>query len=48
MKFYVFGRADVRSAAELADVKRAVRAELDRIKALIEADARARAEEQVA
>jgi phosphoglucomutase len=48
MKFYVFGRADVRSAAELADVKRAVRAELDRIKALIEADARARAEGSVA
>jgi hypothetical protein len=38
----------VRSAAELADVKRAVRAELDRIKALIEADARARAEGSVA
>jgi phosphoglucomutase len=46
MKFYVFGRAHVRSATELADVKRAVRSELDRIKALIEADARARAEEK--
>jgi len=44
MKFYVFGRAEVRSASELPDVKRAVRAELDRIKALIEADARSRAE----
>jgi len=44
MKFYVFGRAEVRSASELPDAKRAVRAELDRIKALIEADARSRAE----
>ena len=46
MKFYVFGRAEVRAAADLPDVKRAVRSELDRIKALIEADARARADEK--
>lgn len=44
MKFYIFARADVRDAAELPAVKAAVKAELDRVKALIEADAKARAE----
>ncbi len=44
MKFYVFGKADVGSRADLPAVKTAVKAELDRIRALIEADAKARAE----
>lgn len=44
MKFYLFGKADVKSATDLPKVKQAVRAELDRVKALIEADAKARAE----
>ena len=44
MKFYVFANAKVGSAAELAIVKTQVKAELDRIKALIEADAQKRAE----
>ncbi len=44
MKFYVFASAPVKSAAELAGVKVAVKAELDRVKALIEADAKRRAE----
>ena len=44
MKFYIFARADVASAAELPAAKAAVKAELERLKALIEADARARAE----
>ncbi|MBE7536915.1 MAG: phospho-sugar mutase [Opitutaceae bacterium] len=43
MKFYVFGRADVKGAGDLPKVKAAVRAELDRIRALIESDAKARA-----
>ena len=44
IKFYVFASAEVKSAAELPGVKHAVKAELDRVKALIEADAKARAE----
>jgi phosphoglucomutase len=44
MKFYVFASAPVKNAAELATVKAQVKAELDRVKALIEADAQKRAE----
>jgi transcriptional antiterminator NusG len=44
MKFYVFGQATVSSADALPATKVAVKAELDRIKALIEADAQRRAE----
>jgi phosphoglucomutase len=44
MKFYIFARAKVAAAAELPAVKAGVKAELERLKALIEADARARAE----
>jgi phosphoglucomutase len=44
MKFYVFGQATVASAEALPATKVAVKAELDRIKALIEADAQRRAE----
>jgi phosphoglucomutase len=44
MKFYVFARSAVKDAADLPAVKAAVKAELDRVKALIEADAKARAE----
>jgi len=44
MKFYIFGHADVKNAEELPAVKAKVKVELDRIKALIEADAKARAE----
>jgi len=43
MKFYLFAGRPVAAAAELPKVKTAVRAELDRIKGLIEADARQRA-----
>ncbi|MDD2763916.1 MAG: phospho-sugar mutase [Opitutaceae bacterium] len=44
MKFYLFAQAKVASAAELPAVKQQVKAELDRLKALIEADAKSRAE----
>jgi phosphoglucomutase len=44
MKFYVFASAPVKTAAELATVKTQVKAELDRVKALIESDAQKRAE----
>ena len=44
MKFYVFAKATVKAAGELPAVKAAVKAELDRVKALIEADAQRRAE----
>ncbi|HEY0946652.1 MAG TPA: phospho-sugar mutase [Opitutaceae bacterium] len=44
MKFYVFASAKVGGAAELAKVKGDVKAELERVKSLIEADAKARAE----
>lgn len=44
MKFYIFAKADVSDAKELPAVKAQVKAELDRVKALIEADAKARAE----
>ncbi len=44
MKFYLFARQEVASAAELPGVKAAVGSELDRLKGAIEADAKARAE----
>jgi phosphoglucomutase len=44
MKFYLFASDAVGDASALPAVKAAVRAELGRLKALIEADARARAE----
>jgi phosphoglucomutase len=44
MKFYLFGREPVADAAALPRVKAELKAELDRLKALIEADARRRAE----
>jgi phosphoglucomutase len=44
MKFYLFASDRASDEASLAGVKKAVRAELDGLKALIDADARARAE----
>jgi phosphoglucomutase len=44
MKFYLFAQEAVKSSAELPGVKAKVKAELERLKALIEADARERAE----
>ncbi|MBC8010547.1 MAG: phospho-sugar mutase, partial [Burkholderiales bacterium] len=44
MKFYVFAKAAVKDASALPAVKAAVKTELDRVKALIEADAQGRAE----
>jgi hypothetical protein len=44
MKFYLFASDQVAQASELPGVKASVRAELGRLKVLIEADARARAE----
>ncbi len=44
MKFYIFAKQAVAHAAELPAVKQGVKAELERIKSLIEADAKARAE----
>jgi len=44
MKFYVFAQAPVAEGADLDEVKKAVAAELDRVKSVIEADAKARAE----
>lgn len=44
MKFYVFARSKVAGAPDLPAVKIHVKAELERLKALIEADAKARAE----
>ncbi len=44
MKFYLFASDKAAEAAALPAVKATVRGELDRLKALIEADARARAE----
>jgi phosphoglucomutase len=44
MKFYIFARSAVAGAAELPGVKEKVKAELERMKAFIEADAKARAE----
>jgi phosphoglucomutase len=44
MKFYLFASDKVRDLSELPAVKERVRAELSRLKALIEADARRRAE----
>ena len=45
MKFYLFASAKVASAAELGAVKVKAEAELDRIKAMVAADAKARAED---
>jgi phosphoglucomutase len=44
MKFYLFANEKVANAAELPAVKVRVRATLDRLNKLIEADAKARAE----
>ena len=44
MKFYLFASEKAGTAAGLAAVKTGVKSELDRLKALIEADAKARAE----
>jgi phosphoglucomutase len=44
MKFYIFAQAKVAGAAELPAVKAQVKDELARLKTLIEADAKARAE----
>ena len=44
MKFYLFANEQVASAADLPAVKTRVRATLDRLSKLIEADAKARAE----
>lgn len=44
MKFYLFAHAKVASAAELKTVKAQVQTDLDRVRALIEADAKKRAE----
>jgi phosphoglucomutase len=44
MKFYLFASDQVAGAADLPAAKARVRSELDRLKKLIEADARARAE----
>ena len=44
MKFYLFAHAKAASAAELKTVKAQVKTELDRVSALIEADAKKRAE----
>jgi len=44
IKFYVFANARVGSAADLPAVKEQVKAELDRVRSLIEADAKTRAE----
>lgn len=45
MKFYVFAKATVPNASELPSVKATVQAELDQLCALIETDARQRAED---
>jgi phosphoglucomutase len=44
MKFYLFAHAKVANAAELKTVKTQVKTELDRVRGLIEADAKKRAE----
>jgi phosphoglucomutase len=44
MKFYIFARSPVAVAAELPAVKAKVKEELERVKSLIEADAKTRAE----
>jgi phosphoglucomutase len=44
MKFYLFASAKTANAGELKTVKAQVKAELDRVRALIEADAKKRAE----
>ncbi len=44
MKFYLFAHAKVSDAASLKTVKTQVKAELDRVRSLIEADAKKRAE----
>jgi phosphoglucomutase len=44
MKFYLFAQSKVANASELKAVKAQVKAELDRVRSLIEADAKKRAE----
>ena len=44
IKFYVFGQEPIKGAADLAGAKAKTKATLDKLKALIEADARQRAE----
>ena len=44
MKFYLFAQGKAGNAAELAAIKASVKAELERVKAVIEADAKQRAE----
>ena len=44
MKFYLFARQAVPSPADLPGVKASVKAELERLKRLIEEDAKVRAE----
>jgi phosphoglucomutase len=44
MKFYLFAQAKANALESLPAVKTAVKAELEKLKALIEADARLRAE----
>ncbi|MGH8018135.1 MAG: phospho-sugar mutase, partial [Opitutaceae bacterium] len=44
IKFYLFARAEVKSAKKLAEVKEATKADLDAFRAAIESDAAARAE----
>ena len=44
MKFYIFAQAKVAGTAQLPAVKVQVKSELARLQALIEADAKARAE----
>jgi phosphoglucomutase len=44
MKFYLFAHAKAANAAELKTVKSQVKTELERVRALIESDAKKRAE----
>jgi len=44
MKFYIFGSSPVKDARDLAKVKTQTQTNLDAVKALIEADAKRRAE----
>ena len=44
MKFYLFGQEPVNGAADLANAKAKTKSTLEKLKTLIEADARQRAE----
>jgi len=44
MKFYLFAKSKAKSLEELPQVKQGVKQDLEKLKALIEADARKRAE----